>query len=373
MLRQLNLFFKTEAAGGVILFAAAVAAILVANSSWHDLYVSALEAPLGPFSVHIWVNDALMAIFFFVIGMEIKSELTVGSLASIKRAIFPVAGAVGGMVVPVLIFLCFVPQGPAARGWAIPMATDIAFAVGVLSLFGRRIPAELKIFLLALAIADDLGAVLIIAFVYTAQLHAWYLLASAVIGFAIFGLRRRAPMWVQIGLGIAFWICIHGSGIHATIAGCVLGFLVLNPREWIRRLHSVSSFAIMPIFAFANAGIVMRGISIGDILTDPLVSGVSYGLFIGKPLGIVGACWLSVRLGFARVSIRWSQLLGVACLGGIGFTMSLFVSALALGDAHLLELARLGIVKGSLLSAIIGGVVLWLTGRSLDKKRQLSA
>jgi NhaA family Na+:H+ antiporter len=368
VLTRIGSFFKTEAAGGIVLFAAALAAILVANSPLREGVVSLLNAPLGPFSFTGWINDALMAIFFFVVGMEIKSELTTGSLTTFERAVFPVVGAIGGMIVPVAIFLFFVHDGASSRGWAIPMATDIAFAVGVLSLFGRRIPSELKVFLLALAIADDLGAVLVIALVYTSEIYLTYLAASFALGLLIFGLRKRAPIWIQLPLGLAFWFCVHHSGVHATIAGVVLGFMVVHPRKWISRLHGLSSFVIMPLFAFANAGLVFGDVSLSEVLTNPLVSGVSYGLLIGKPLGIFGACWLSVRTGFAHTKIRWPLLLGAACLGGIGFTMSLFVSGLALTDVHSLELAKLGIVKGSLLSAILGAVVLVLSGTQRVKE-----
>ncbi len=365
MLKRFGSFFKTEAAGGVVLFAAALSAILVANSPLREISVSVLNATLGPFTVTGWINDGLMAIFFFVVGMEIKSELTTGSLKTFQRALFPVVGAIGGMVVPVAFFLFFARGSSAEPGWAIPMATDIAFAMGVLSLFGRRIPTELKVFLLALAIADDLGAVLVIALVYTSQLFAIYLAISIALGLLIFFNRKRAPVWIQLPLGLAFWFCVHHSGIHATIAGVVLGFFVVHPRAWISRLHGLSSFLIMPVFAFANAGLVFGDISLGEVLSNPLVSGISYGLLIGKPLGIFGACWLSVRLGFARTTIRWPLLVGAGCLGGIGFTMSLFVSGLALTDAHLLELAKLGVVKGSLLSAVAGSIVLRFGGRQL--------
>jgi NhaA family Na+:H+ antiporter len=342
-------FFKSEAASGVILLLAAVLAMLVANSTLADGYASAFATPLGPLTVSGWINDGLMAIFFFVVGMEIKSELTSGALASRDRALLPAAGALGGMILPALIYLLFQND----RGWGIPMATDIAFAVGVLSLF--RVPTQLKVFLLALAIVDDLGAVLVIALFYTSELHWLYLGLACAVGVACTFVRG---LWFAI-LGVLLWWLVHHSGIHATVAGCALGFMVRDPKPLIERLHGWSSFVIMPIFAFANAGLRFGDVSWSDVWRVPLVSGISYGLLIGKPIGILLACWIVVRLGWARLEVSWRSLAAVACLGGIGFTMSLFIAGLALSDPHAHELAKLGIVKGSLLSACVGGV--WLT------------
>jgi NhaA family Na+:H+ antiporter len=362
---SLKAFFKMESLSGIVLFLAAVAAMLVANSPLSASYHSLLEVQVGFLSVEHWINDGLMAFFFFVVGLEIKAELTVGHLASFERALLPVAGAIGGMVVPALIYFVFVQD----RGWGIPIATDIAFAVGVLSLFGKKIPAELKVFLLALAIADDLGAVLVIALFYTDKISPLYLVSaitSVVFIFIFVRLKFRSP-WLHVPLGLVVWFLVHESGVHATIAGAVLGFLVPEPRFWIRRLHAWSSFVIMPLFAFANAGLSFSDVTIAEALTHPLVNGISCGLLIGKPLGIFGASWLAVRSGYARLGFAWRELAGVACLGGIGFSVSLFIAGLALKEPHALELAKLGIVKGSLLSAVLGCFLL-IYFRAPDRK-----
>lgn len=368
MKQSLKTFIQNESTSGIVLFVAALSAVLVANSPLRAAYESALLASVGPLTVQAWINDGLMAIFFFIVGMEVKCELTGnGSLASFERAVLPVAGALGGMVVPAIIFLFFVQSGVEVRGWGIPIATDIAFALGVLSLFGRRIPGELKVFLLALAIADDLGAVLVIAVFYTTALH-WLWMGASAVGIGTILVLRRSQvrnLWPYIAIGVSVWWCVHHSGLHATVAGCLLGFLVPHPRHWVLRLHGFSRFVVMPVFAFANCGLSFDGLSFGAALVSPLVSGISYGLVVGKPLGIFGASWLAVRLRLAKLgaTVHLGQLFGVACLGGVGFTMSLFISGLAL-PAGLMDLARLGIVKGSLLSAIFGSVVLLVVTRT---------
>lgn len=361
-------FLKLESASGLVLMAATLLALFLANSVWAERYGELLAQPLGAYSVAMWINDGLMALFFFVVGMEIKHELMDGALASFDRAILPVIGAVGGMVVPALVFLGFAGSTVFAHGWGIPMATDIAFAVGVMALLGKRVPAQAKIFLLALAIADDLGAVLVIAIFYSTGLHALYLVGAVAVAGAIYALSRSnvRSIALHLPLGILMWWLVHHSGVHATIAGCVLGFLMPNtdsnpddptPLErWVHHLHPVSSFMIMPIFAFANAGLSFQGFEWSVLWTSPLVSAISYGLLIGKPLGIFGAAFLAIKLGFAKLpeAVRPVHLLGASALGGIGFTMALFVSNLALKSGEALELAKLGIVKGSLLSALLG-------------------
>lgn len=362
---SLKRFFESESAGGIVLLIATLAAILVANSSAEPVYAAALQTSLGPLSVEAWINDGLMALFFFVVGMEIKFELTKGSLASPAQASLPIVGAIGGMIVPALIFVALNHEGSTARGWGIPMATDIAFAVGVLSLFGRRIPNEIKVFLLALAIVDDLGAILVIAIFYAGELHVAYLAVAALGLGAIVFAKRLSLKWpgLFVALGVFVWWCVHHSGVHATIAGCALGFLVDDPRKWVAKLHAWSSFVIMPVFALANAGLQFKGVTADALLRDPLIGAISYGLFIGKPLGIFGACWIAVRLRVANFGGDFGLLLGAAFLGGIGFTMSLFIAGLALPPASL-DLARLGIVKGSLLSALVGSLVLLLAGKT---------
>ncbi len=361
-------FLKLESASGLVLMAATLLALFLANSSFAETYGSILSTQLGPYSVALWINDGLMALFFFVVGMEIKHELMDGALASFDRAILPVVAAVGGMVVPALLFLAIAGKTEHAHGWGIPMATDIAFAVGVMALLGKRVPAQAKVFLLALAIADDLGAVLVIALFYSSGLHVLYLALAALVTLVIYilSIKQVRAVAIHLPLGLLLWWLVHHSGVHATIAGCVLGFLMPNtdsnpddptPLErWVSRLHPISGFVIMPIFALANAGLSFAGFEWQRLWTDTLISGISYGLLIGKPVGIFGASWIAIRVGLAKLpeDVRYSHLLGAAALGGIGFTMSLFVSGLALASPESLELAKLGIVKGSLLSALLG-------------------
>ena len=348
-------FFKMESASGIVLLLAALLAVVIANSPLSAIYHQALEFQAGPFSVSEWINDGLMAFFFFVVGLEIKAELTDGELSTRDRAVLPVIGAVGGMIAPVLVYFCFTTN----RGWGIPMATDIAFAVGVLSLF--RVRSSLKVFLLALAIVDDLGAVLVIALFYTSKIQIWSLLASVLVGaFAAWvaagGFRVKWRAGAFFVSALLFWWLVHDSGIHATIAGALLGFMVKEPRSLSHRLHALSSFVVMPIFALANAGV-----SIGDFfVTTPLINAVSIGLLVGKPVGIVSASWLALRSGFARMDFSPRELIGAACLGGIGFTMSIFIATLAFSGESL-ELAKLGIVRGSLLSAVLGAGLLAMT------------
>lgn len=361
-------FLKLESASGIVLMAASLLALVLANSTFSSSYHEVLTLQLGPYSTATWINDGLMALFFFVVGMEIKHELMDGALASFDRAILPVVGAAGGMIVPAFVFLFFAGATEHAHGWGIPMATDIAFAVGVMALLGKRVPAQAKVFLLALAIADDLGAVLVIALFYSSGIHLLYLALAAGVTAAIYLLSKKnvRSVFVHLPLGVLLWWLVHHSGIHATIAGCALGFLMPNtdsnpddptPLErWVSRLHPVSGFVIMPIFALANAGLSFVVFDWNTLWTDRLISGISYGLLIGKPLGIFGASWLAVRFGLAKLpeNVRYAHLFGAAALGGIGFTMALFVSGLALKTPEALELAKFGIVKGSLLSAALG-------------------
>ncbi len=374
MLNRTREFLKSETSGGLVLFLAAVAAILVANSPLRETYLTSLSVRLGPLSLQGWINDGLMAIFFFVVGMEIKFELTSGSLASRDRALLPGIGAAGGMIVPALVFLMIAPPGIASRGFGIPMATDIAFALGVVVLLGRRVPLSLKIFLLALAIVDDLGAVLVIAVFYTAKLNWEMILLATGALFTVHRLARRnlsSPIWM-VPLGVLAWWFVHESGVHATIAGCILGFLVPYTEKWVRRLHSLSTFAIMPLFAFANAGLAFDSVTPAQVFSDPLVNAVAFGLLVGKPVGIFGACWLAIRWKVARLNegMTWMSLLGVACVGGVGFTMSLFVASLAWPDPQLLALAKIGIVKGSMLSAMLGVLVLCMPTIMTNRRKK---
>ncbi|CAG9000176.1 MAG: Na(+)/H(+) antiporter NhaA [Candidatus Celerinatantimonas neptuna] len=372
-------FLRMEAASGILLIIAAVAAMLMANSPLKDAYVHLFETPLQvridglnidkPLS--LWVNDGLMAIFFLVIGLEVKREVLEGALSNWRTASLPIFAAVGGMVVPALIYLFFNHDSVALKdGWAIPAATDIAFALGIMALLGKRVPASLKVFLLALAIADDLGVVIIIALFYTKGLS---LVALAWAGVALLGLialnrRGYAGLTPYMLLGVVLWVAVLKSGVHATLAGVVLGFTIplrikgrdISPLESLEHaLHSVSAFVILPLFAFANAGITLGQTEVG--FHFPLSLGIICGLFLGKPIGITFACWLAIKLKFARLpeGTRVAQLVATSILAGIGFTMSIFISSLAFPQMqHWVDQARLSVLIGSLLAACLGYVLL---------------
>ena len=379
--RALDRFFRHDAAGGIVLMAAAVLALLIANSSLSDLYQSVLVKKFSILldgeglskELILWINDGLMAIFFFLIGLELKREMMEGKLKNPRDVMLPGMAAVGGMAVPALIFLLFNWSDPVTKGgWAIPAATDIAFAVGVLALLGKRVPSALKIFLLTLAILDDLGAILIIALFYTSELHVDYLfLALAPLAGLLWlnlkGTHRIAPILL---LGTILWVLVLKSGVHATLAGVVTAFFVpLKDRFGKSPLHSLEDglspyvlFLIVPIFAFANAGVVLKGLTFGDLFA-PLPLGIAAGLVIGKQIGVFGVTWLLVKAGLARLphAVTWTHIYGLACLAGIGFTMSLFIGGLSFSDqAHMNEV-RLGVLAGSAISALIGYTVLRLS------------
>jgi Na+:H+ antiporter, NhaA family len=323
----------------------------------------------------LWINDGLMAVFFFLVGLEIKRELLRGELSSVAQATLPALAAVGGMAAPALIYVAFNAGDPVGlKGWAIPAATDIAFAVGVLALLGNSVPSSLKIFLLALAILDDLGSILIIGLFYTENL-SWLSLALAGIGGAVLwalnsrGVTRLAPYLLT---GVVIWICVLKSGVHATLAGVVVAFAIpLASRNEAKptlleqleeSLHPWIVFGVLPLFAFANAGVSLQGLSFAK-LVEPVPIGIALGLFIGKPVGIFGISWLAIKSGFAAKpeGASWAQLLGVGLLGGIGFTMSLFIGTLAFDEVDKATQLRLGVLAGSLLSATAGYLVLRLS------------
>ena len=384
---------------------AAAAALILANTGWGSAIDDFWETELvlievGDFhlqeSLRYWVNDGLMAIFFFVVGLEIKREVTAGELSEFRRAALPIAAAIGGMIVPAAVYVAITAGGPGIDGWGVPMATDIAFAVGLLALLSSRVPDALRIFVLAVAIVDDIGAILVIALFYTDAITlGWLALGLALIALVV--ALRTARVWyvpVYVVVGIAIWVCFLESGVHATIAGVVLGLLTparpLRPdatqfevapgtsfatlRELVfeaketlpvaerlqHALHPWSAFIILPLFAFANAGIALDGDALSDALGSSVVFGVVAGLVIGKPLGIVAVSWLAVRSGVAVLDaeLNWRLIWGAACLAGIGFTMSLFIAGLAFSDPALLEQAKLGIVAGSLLAALLGTAAL---------------
>jgi NhaA family Na+:H+ antiporter len=373
----LRRFLDSEASAGILLMGIAVLALVVANSPLAPHYFAALKTYLGPLSVLHWINDALMAVFFLLVGLEIKREMLDGQLSTWSRRILPGAAALGGMVGPALIYVAFNSGDPVAlRGWAIPAATDIAFALGVLSLLGSRAPASLKVFLAALAIIDDLGAVIIIAIFYTAELSATYLLACAAIVAALFALNRRGvnTLVPYLVLGAALWFCVLRSGVHATLAGVILAMFIpirLTPAKpeaseaasplhrLEHSLHQPVAFVIVPLFGFANAGVSFAGASLA-LLKDPLILGTAMGLVLGKVIGILGTVWLLVRLDWADLPAGASkpQIFGLSLLCGIGFTMSLFIALLAFGDAAMQDRAKFGILSGSLLAGLLGYLVL---------------
>ena len=370
--------FGGEAGAGVLLIAVAIAAMIAANSPLAHGYHALFHAPLGwsPIgklnTLHLWINDALMALFFFVVGLEIKREVLDGELASPARRRLPVMAAAAGMVVPALIFVATVQGQPGLQpGWAIPAATDIAFALGVLELIGTRAPASLRLFLLTVAIVDDLGAVAIIALFYTAALNLGWLALAAVIlaGMAVMGRAGVNRGWPYVLAGVALWYAVLNSGVHATVAG-VLAALTVPMRLdrqgdslLLRMEHAMaplSAYLIVPLFGFANAGVAVAGLSLADVLA-PLPLGIALGLFVGKQAGILGAIWTARRFKLAQppAGASWVQLWGMALLCGVGFTMSLFIAQLGFpASPELVDEAKLGILLGSLLSALAGYAVL---------------
>jgi len=422
ILRPFEEFAAIEASGGIVLLGSMLVALTLANSPWAAAYTSLWSTELGVSSelltltrpLSFWVNDGLMTIFFLVMGLEIKQELLAGHLASPRRAALPIVAALGGMVVPAALYLTVNLGTTTARGWGIPMATDIAFTIGLMALLGARVPLGLKVFVTALAIADDIGAVLVIAVFYSHSL-VWLQLAAAGVVLGLLGVANRlgvrSPL-VYALLGVGLWVSFLESGVHTTVAGVLLAAAVpartrLQPGEFLasaevalvrfatasrnaagplaspdqleslnhleracekaatplqrieHALHPWVTFAIMPSFALVNAGVPFAGFGAG--LGSPRVAfGVALGLVLGKPIGILASSWLSVRLGWAARpdSVSWSQMLGAGFLCGIGFTMSLFVAALAFGGSEVLAAAKLGILLGSVLAAVIGSALL---------------
>ena len=424
LLKPINEFLHREASGGILLIICTVIALIWANSPWfesyHHLWHTYVNINLGNilvlnYSLHHWINDGLMAIFFFTVGLEIKRELLVGELSSMQKASLPIAGAIGGMVVPALLYSIFNSGGEGAGGWGIPMATDIAFVVGIMALLGPRIPLTLKIFVLALAIADDIGAVLVIAIFYTAEISLTALVIAAIVLVMLvilnrLGTKSLIPYTI---LGIILWLAFLKSGVHATIAGVLLAFTIpassrFNTKEFSERvkqliksfddtgdhwknvlnnaerqhdvhsietscervltplqrfehgLHPLVAFFIIPVFALANAGVTLAGLDILGALLSPISLGIIVGLFIGKQFGIFAFSFLAVKLKLASLpeGVNWKNLYGAGMLAGIGFTMSLFIAGLAFADPALLDLSKIGVLTGSLLSGIVGFVYL---------------
>ncbi|OWO79333.1 Na+/H+ antiporter NhaA [Photorhabdus luminescens] len=369
-------FLKLEAAGGLILIIAAIIALIMANSPLQDIYQQFLNISVvvqfAALEINkpllLWINDGLMAVFFLIVGLEVKRELLEGSLAGRDKAVFPVVAAIGGMVAPALIYLLFNGNDEFTRqGWAIPAATDIAFALGVMALLSKRVPTELKVFLLALAIIDDLGVIVIIALFYTKTVSLVALgLSAAMIALLVWmNWRGVEKISAYLVVGVILWVCILKSGVHATLAGVIIGFLIPlrgrngdSPSESLEHgLHPWVAYLILPLFAFANAGVVLNGVTLNS-LTDMLPLGIAAALFLGKPLGIFLFSYISIKIGFAKLPqrINLKQIFAVSVLCGIGFTMSIFISGLAFegGDESFSIYSRLGILMGSTIAAFVG-------------------
>jgi NhaA family Na+:H+ antiporter len=420
-IRPMVRFSQIEASSGIVLLIAAVIALIWANSAWSSNYFALLHEPvtIEAFSFHLdetvldLINDGLMAVFFFVVGLEIKRELVLGELQDTRAAALPVLAALGGMVAPALIYLSFNAGTAASHGWGIPMATDIAFAVGIVSLLGSRVPSGARLFLLAVAIADDIGAIVVIAIFYTSELHGGYL-AAAVAGLIVVWVAGKVnvrAMWFYVPAAFVIWFFTLESGVHATLAGVALGFITparpyYKPEEFDHRSRAIldqypleeaadgrgqehadhealllsdiaaeavaplnrmehklvtwSSFVIVPIFALANAGVDLRGIGFGEALQSSIALGVAIGLVVGKIVGISLASYGAVRFGLGKLPPRttWPHVIGLAAVAGIGFTVALFVTGLAFDEPHFADLAKVGIFAGSLVAGVIGTILL---------------
>jgi NhaA family Na+:H+ antiporter len=423
-----NRFFHSEVSGSVVLMACSVAALAWANSPWSQSYFDFTRVKVGvswggtslDLTLQHWINDALMAIFFFVVGLEVKREIAIGQLSTLRKAALPVSAAVGGMLIPAGVYIAVNAGGQAVHGWGISVATDIAFALGILALFGSRAPIGLKVFLTALAIADDIGAVLVIAFFYTAKLKLGALLLAGAFMVLIAGARaigiRRSGIYLALAIGV--WLSVLTSGIHATVAGILVAMLVpirarIEPEKFMattririaelesadltqdsmvadeaqlhalddihqvtgdmippgialeHQLHPLQAFLILPLFALFNAGVTLGGGALNDT-TDPVGIGIVLGLVLGKQIGVTGFAWVAIESGWADLpdGVKWPHIWGASCLAGVGFTMSLFITELAFDDPSYIGKAKLGILVASLIAGILG---YWILNRSLPR------
>ncbi len=384
-------FLRLESASGILLILAALIALVLANSLLSDYYTALLNIPVhirvGTLEIAkpllLWINDGLMAVFFFVIGLELKREFVEGELSDPQKIILPALGAIGGMAIPAVIYLLVNKGDPlATSGWAIPAATDIAFALGILALLGSRVPSQLKIFLVSLAIFDDIGAIVIIGLFYTSDLSTTALSTALICIGALAFLNWRGTLHTSLYIlvGLVMWVAVLKSGIHATLAGVVLAAFIpmkknpdtgQSPLHMLERdLHSSVSYVILPIFAFVNAGVSIQNMTLEQVL-GPVPIGIALGLIVGKQIGVFGVCWLGIKLGIAKLpdKVDWLMLYGVSVLCGIGFTMSLFIGSLAFEEANspYLYQDRIGILLGSFISAILGYFVLRFALNKRDK------
>ncbi|ATR84437.1 Na+/H+ antiporter NhaA [Pseudomonas sp. HLS-6] len=383
-------FFQLEAASGLLLIAAAALALIVNNSPLSFLYNGLLEVPVvaqvGALKIAkpllLWINDGLMALFFLLIGLEVKRELVDGHLSKPSQVVLPGAAAIGGMVVPALIYWFLNKDNPAAvAGWAIPTATDIAFALGVLALLGKRVPVSLKLFLMTLAIIDDLGAIVVIALFYSGELSSLSLMLAGACLLTLIAMNRLGV--IKLGpymiVGLILWVCVLKSGVHATLAGVTLALCIplrtknAEPSPLMsleHALHPWVAFGILPLFAFANAGVSLAGVTV-ESFTHHVPMGIAIGLLLGKTVGVFGLTWIAVKTGLAALptGANWGQILGVAILCGIGFTMSLFVGSLAFepGSSEFAGMDRMGILTGSILAALIGYAITAMASRKTAK------
>ncbi|MBE8162877.1 MAG: Na+/H+ antiporter NhaA [Bdellovibrionaceae bacterium] len=373
-------FLKLELVTGLLILCAAIVALILSNSAWSESYFHFIHLPIhlsiGSLKLHYglqhWVNDALMVLFFYVVGLEIKKELIEGELASPKKAALPIFSALGGMLIPACIYLFFNYKLDSQIGWGIPMATDIAFSLGALNLVKQKVPLSLKVFLLSLAIVDDLGAILVIALFYTQHISIHFLSWALSLLLLLYVLRKvglfNLPLLIITGLLV--WVCFIKSGVHSTIAGVLLAFLtpLYHPKtkkviasNYIEKLHSFVNFVVLPLFAFSNAGIVLGGQNIFTSLSHPVSLGVSFGLLLGKPLGILSFALLSIKLKLSSLpkDVNWTQITGIGLIAGMGFTMSIFVTNLSfVNNPHLTEIAKLSVLLASLSAAILGIILL---------------
>ena len=396
MTKVYRAMIQHDATGGILLVLAAIIAMIMANTVLDTFYNSFLTTPvtvaIGAFEISkplvLWINDGLMAIFFFLVGLEVKREMIEGHLSTPSQVVLPGIAAIAGIAVPALVYAYFNPEATASNGWAIPSATDIAFALGIFSLFGNRLPVSLKIFLLSVAIFDDIGAIVIIALFYSTDLSTLSLtvaLAGLVVLFVLnrLSVRSVAPYLI---VGLVIWAAVLKSGVHATLAGFAIAWFIplrVNNEHGepvLKQMeHGIQpwvAFLILPVFAFANAGVSFAGVGLENLL-DPVTLGIAAGLFIGKQIGIFGSCWLAIKAGLAKLpeGANWKELYGVSMLCGIGFTMSLFIGTLAFEnqDETYMHSVKIGVLLGSLLSAVVASAVISLSRRSPRRTRDIGA